>query len=141
MIYLDTNIFIYSADKESPKYHRCLSFFEVSSKNGIELTTSTETIQEVIYLSQNTKQLHKGLFIVQHLREMVHSLLSVDNEVIENYLRLVKKHPIIKSRDSMQAATAITNNVGIIITYDKDFKKFKEIKAQTPEEFMSSKTN
>ena len=137
-IYLDTNIFIYSADKKSPNYQQCLTFFNLASKKEIELSTSTETIQEIIHLSQNTKQVQKGLAIVTRLLDRIHVLFPVDTDTIGIYIELIKKHPKIKSRDCIQAATAMINKIDTIITYDSDFKKFKEIKVMTPAEYLKN---
>lgn len=135
-LYLDTNIFLYLADKKSPFHEACKELIEYVHKEKILLVTSTETIQEIVHYAKNIRQLGKGLEIAKIILQLVDELLSVDREVIDKYLKLTKKYRKIKSRDIIHLATALKNSLNTIITYDKEFKKFKEVRAMPPEDFL-----
>jgi len=134
--YLDTNIFLYLSDKKSLFYKSCSKFLQLCQEKRILTATSTETIQEIIYYSQNTKQLEKGLKIANNVADLINHLLSVDAQTIKIYLNLIKKYKNIKSRDIIHTAVCIENNISLIISYDKELKKIEEIKTKTPKEFL-----
>lgn len=138
-VYLDANIFIYLSTKNSSFHNVCVNFIDYCKKNKIQIVTSAETFQEIIYYSQNIKKLPEGLETAENIKQISDEILSIDIIVIETYLKLVKIHKTAQSRDSLHVATCLQNKLDLIITYDKDFKKFKEIKVQTPEEFLEEK--
>ena len=64
-------------------------------------------------------------------------LYILDRKTVENYLTIVNKYRNRESRDFIHLATCINQKIGTIITYDHGFKKFKEIKVFTPQEFLN----
>lgn len=135
--YLDTNIFIYLADKKSPYNKSCSKLTKYFQKHQIRITTSTETFQEIIHYSQNTKQLSTGITIAKKVLELVDGIYSVDKTTIEIYLDQVKKYENAKSRDIIHLSVCLENGLSQILSYDKEFKQFKEVKVLTPKEFLS----
>lgn len=135
-LYLDTNFFLYLSNNSSPFYESCLNLIKYSKKNKIFLTTSCETIQEIIYLTKNTKQLAGGIKASEKSLKLVNELLPVTRNTIDIYLEKVKDYRSATSRDLIHLATCVENKITTVITLDRDFSKFKEIKAITPEEFL-----
>lgn len=134
--YFDTNIFLYLFNKNSQFYVPCRQVLHVCQKNKILIYTSAETFQEIIHYAKNTKQLEDGLRICEASMRLGQEVLEVTRITIEIYLEKVRKYPKIGSRDIIYLATCLTNNLNTIVTYDKDFKKFKEIQSHTPEEII-----
>ena len=139
-VYLDTNIFVYSNDSASPFFLKCNKFVEYSLKTNIDLATSTETIQEIVHLAKKSKNLGLGLKTADIVLRLTQLLLPVDKETIFVYLDLLQKHKNIKqveSRDFIHISACVRYDIKIFVTYDKDFKQFKEIQSLTPEEFLN----
>lgn len=136
-LYLDTNFFLYISKKGSPFYKDCLALIKHCSKNQIKLYTSCETIQEVIHLAKNTKTLPQGIQISKKTIALTNELTPLTREVINIYLGFVEKYKSATSRDLVHLASCVENKIGIIITHDSDFRKFKEVKALKPEEFLA----
>lgn len=131
--YLDTNIFLYLADSSSPQQKACEDFvYSVSSAND-RLITSTETIQEIIHRAVCMKQKENGIVIAQNVINLVDELTSVDETVIQSYITLTQSHVFQQSRDILHLASAIVSRADYIVTYDKDFLKFKEIEIIKPD--------
>ena len=140
-IYLDTNIFVYSSQANSPFFSKCNNLLEYSLKKNIDLATSTETIQEIIHLSKKTKKITTGLKTANTLLELIQLLLPVDKETINLSLVLLKKYAHLKqveSRDFIHIASSLRYKINTLITYDKGFKQFKELESLTPDEFLRS---
>lgn len=135
--YLDTNIFIYLADKSSLFNKSCVKLIKYFQKHNIRINTSTETFQEIIHYSKNTKQLESGIILAEKVLNLIDGIYSIDKETINIYLEFVKKYRSIKSRDIIHLSVCVENKINTIITLDKEFKQFKEIKTLTPEEFFS----
>lgn len=137
--YIDTNVFLYLEDEESLFFNICNSVIKHCKANNIRIVTSTETFQEIIYLAQNTKQLLKGIKAANYVMGLVNIITPIDKEIISLYLKLIEKYKNIRSRDILHLSASIMTQADVTITYDKDFKKFKEIKSITPEEFLKKK--
>ncbi|OGY11409.1 MAG: hypothetical protein A3F61_00240 [Candidatus Blackburnbacteria bacterium RIFCSPHIGHO2_12_FULL_41_13b] len=135
-LYLDTNIFLYLSDPESQFHGKCQDLVNYCRSRNILLLTSAETIQEIVYLAKNTKSLNKGLRISKTTLSTIEELLPVDKTTIEIYLKLAKKYPSATSRDLLHLATCLENKLDTAISFDRDFKKFKEINTLTPEDFV-----
>ena len=133
-LYLDTNFFIYISDASSLFYRNCLGLIKYASSNHINLVTSAETIQEIIHVSKRAKRLAKGLKTARIAVQLTNELLPISKEVILNYLKYVSIYKSAPSRDLIHLAVCLENKIDKIVTFDKDFSKFKELKILSPEE-------
>lgn len=136
-VYIDTNIFLYLSDKKSPFCLTSSKLIEYLKNQRILVLTSVETVQEIIHFSQNTKQLAYGIKTAEKILETVDQILEINRKIILDYLKFVRIYKNVESRDLLHLAVSLDNKVDLIISYDKDFKKFKEIKALTPKEFLA----
>ena len=136
MIYVDTNVFIDRSDKSSAHYAEAKKFIDKALTTTLLITTSTETIQEIIYYGYKMKKMNDVVKICYLIVDELNDLLSVDVLTIREYLKFVHKYPKADSRDLIHLAACLANNIGIIITFDRDFKKFKEVRALTPGEYL-----
>lgn len=134
--YLDTNFFLYLSNFSSPFYTSCQKLIKHCKKEKILLSTSTETIQEIIHYTKNTKQLDKGLKISKKVLKLVDEIFSIDKLVIDTYLKYTATYKTSGSRDLIHLAVCTTNKVGKLVTFDKDFTKFKEIKVIIPDDVV-----
>ncbi|PIQ71297.1 hypothetical protein COV87_04180 [Candidatus Roizmanbacteria bacterium CG11_big_fil_rev_8_21_14_0_20_37_16] len=136
-IYFDTNIFIYLSDENSAYFLQVKDLIQYCEDNKIKIATSVETIQEIIHFSINTQDLPFGFNTANKTLDLVDELYILDKKTVENYLTIVNKYRNRESRDFIHLATCINQKIGTIITYDHGFKKFKEIKVFTPQEFLN----
>lgn len=139
-IYFDTNIFIYLSREDSQYFLHVKDLIQYCQDNRTKIITSVETIQEIIHYSINTKNLSIGLNTAKRALELVDELVILDKKIVDIYLILVNKYRNRESRDSIHFASCLYQKIGTIITYDHGFKKFKELKSFTPEEFLAKMT-
>ncbi|MCL5676103.1 MAG: type II toxin-antitoxin system VapC family toxin [Patescibacteria group bacterium] len=141
MLYLDANIFVYAAQKNSEYKSSCLDFLKSVKAGLFSATTSCETPQEIIHFAWRLKEIKKGVKICEELLNIIPGPLEINFEALKIYLDLAKKYPkTVESRDLLHLAVCLENNIDIIVTYDRHFKKFKEIKSFTPEEMLKKQT-
>lgn len=136
-IYLDTNFFLYLSEPSSSFHQDCLRLVKHCKKNKIPLVTSTETIQEIIHFTKNTKQLEKGIKVAQKTLQLINEILSVNKTTIEIYLEKTSTYKTSSSRDLIHLAVCLENKIDKIVTFDKDFARFKEIKILQPQNVTS----
>jgi predicted nucleic acid-binding protein len=135
-LYIDTNFFIYLATPSSSFHKDCSKLVFFAKEKKINLVTSAETIQEIIYFTKNIKQLDKGLEIANEIMTSPTEILPVTQSIIKRYLEFVHIYKSATSSDLIHLASCIENSLNIIVTFDKDFQKFKEIKAVEPKELL-----
>ena len=136
-LYLDTNIFIYLSDENSPYFSVCAKLIEYCQAKRIPLSTCTETFQEIIHLYKNLKQLDEGLRIAEYALELADFIYPITTETIEIYLSKAKIYKTSSSRDLIHLSVGVENKLNKIISIDKDFRRFKEIKILKPDEFLA----
>lgn len=139
MIYIDTNIFLYRTNRKSSYHKATKKLIDSAARGEFQITTSTEVIQEIIHVTKKLKALLTGIKTAKLVMQQIEAILSIDREVISRYLDLAKKYKEASSRDLIHVACCSVNKIDIMVTVDRDFKKFKEIKALTPEEYLKSK--
>ena len=134
--YLDTNIFLYAADVDSPYHKDCRNIIiHADTSTGQDpyyIVTSTEVIQEIVHVSQRLGLHEKGLKIAALALKHCQECIAIDLDVVAIYLQLMKKHPTAMSRDIIQVAVCLNQGIQKIITCDKDFDTFKELQILTP---------
>lgn len=130
--YIDTNIFLYTEDPESPHHLACKGILEQVATGSITGVTSVETIQEIAYFHQKHKQPRKGLRLIDDILKILPNLLSIDTATIEEFRYLLERYPMSSSRDLIHFAVCKVYGISQIITVDKDFDRFREIKRVDP---------
>jgi len=131
-VFLDTNIPIYAAGKESEYKKDCLEVLEAIGREEVEGLTSTEVFQEILYRFWYLKDIENGWQIFDNFREVISQVLPVTEEDISKARELSEKYKSIKPRDLLHAAVMISNQIENIISVDKDFDAISEINRLDP---------
>ena len=127
-LYFDTNFFLYLSDKSSPFRQRCTKFIKYCKEEKILISTSAETIQEIIHYTKNIKQSEQGLKAAKKTLNLLDEFIAIDKSIINTYLKCASVYKNAGSRDLIHLAVCIENKIDKIVTFDQDFAKFKEIK-------------
>lgn len=131
-VFLDTNIPIYAAGKESEYKKACLEVLEAIGREEVEGLTSTEVFQEILYRFWYLKDIENGWQIFDNFREVISQVLAVTEEDISKARELSEKYRNIKPRDLLHVAVMISNQIENIISVDKDFDAISEINRIDP---------
>jgi len=117
-LYIDTNILIYQSLSLSKLYAVSYAFMKKCHKKGIELVTSTETFQEIMYVAQRNNQLKQGLQTCKKSLEIV-KVLDITSKTISLYLSFLQKNPQLISRDVLHLTSCYENGIEGFVTFDK----------------------
>jgi len=128
MIYLDTNIFVYSAINRSEKGKVCIKLLTELIKNNETACTSVLTWDEIVHAIW--KKEGKELALEEgrkffNLPNII--LIDATNDIIQNAQELMEKYNL-KPRDAIHASTAIISKCTHLASDDTDFDKVKELK-------------
>lgn len=136
-IYIDTNLFIYLSKPSSPFYKTCNDLIRYCKTHKILISTSVETIQEIIHYSKNIKQPLAGIGIARNTLRLIDRFYPVTESTIRLYLDQAEIYQTSGSRDLLHYVVCLENSIDKIVTLDKDFKKFNEVKILKPDEFLA----
>lgn len=136
-LYIDTNILIYQSLPKSSLYLDSFNFIKFCQKQNIELVTSTETFQEILYFTQRTNQLKTGLKICKKSIEITR-VLEISMGTIFLYISLLEKNPHLISRDVLHLASCQENRIDGFVTFDKELSRTKIVPVYSPQSIIYS---
>lgn len=136
MVYVDSNIFIYSVASKSDKLSTLSKNILIQIAEGhLDAVTSVLTWDEFIWIAKKT--------LGQRLAEIEGSkflnmpnlkFVAADEFVVREAQKIVEKYKL-KPRDAIHAATAVVHSIEKILSDDPDFDIIKELKRVPIEKF------
>lgn len=128
MIYIDSNIFIYSVVAKSDKQISLSKNILLKiTERKFDAATSVLTWDEFVWVVRKT--LGQGLVEIEgskFLNLPNLKFIAVEESTIREAQRLVGKYTL-KPRDAIHVATAISHGISQIISDDPDFDKVAEL--------------
>lgn len=134
MIFIDSNIFMYAAGKQSPQKGPCAKFLSklVSSGNANEFYTNSEVLQELLHRYRSLGMSDTAFTLVDFILRLGVLVLPVEVEDIMLARKFLEKLPSLPTRDGIHAAVALRHGIPVIASYDKDFDKIPELRRIQP---------
>lgn len=143
MILFDTNVLVYSQDKNDSRYKICRAWVKKAQQKEVNAFLSPQNIVEFSSVVIKLKNIKKIKLDIEEIKEAISifqndifQMIYPNPIVLTIYQRLLNDHfsSTKKFFDVFLAATMLSNGVNQILTYNtKDFVEFKEIKAISPE--------
>ena len=134
-LFLDTNIFLrfFLRDNESQYQNVCRLFAKIE-KGAFKPYTSSIVFLELNYVIRTIYKLpiDEVLGYIDAVKKM-RGMIAIEKTDSGNAISIYKKHKI-KLGDCF-IATQLPKGT-ILLSYDADFKKVKEIQSQTPDEIL-----
>lgn len=134
-LFLDTNIFLrfFLKDNESQYQNVCRLFAKIE-EGGFKPYASSIVILELNYVIRNVYKLpiDEVFNYIKAIKEM-RGMTVIDKTDMNNAISLYKKYKI-KLGDCFIASQLPEE--AVLVSYDKDFKKIKELQSQTPDEIL-----
>lgn len=123
-ITVDTNIFIYFLDRESPFYPKAEKLFQYVAKQKISIFTSVLTLTEVLSLSAPPTM----LINLENELALIPNLTIVDvNRTIAKEAASIRRNYRFRTPDAIQLATAVLVKANAFVTNDDRLKRFKRL--------------
>jgi hypothetical protein len=130
MIYLDSNVFIYSAINTQEPGEKARSLLQRIQQGDEKAETSALTFDEVFWAIKKL-DFEAALEACQALLNFPNlEIISADREIALSALQIIKEYHLA-SRDAIHAATAIAAKAESVISTDTHFDKIKELKRRS----------
>jgi uncharacterized protein len=121
MIFVDSNVPMYVAGREHPHRAPARRFFERARGGDVEICTSTEVLQEILYryVALGRRDLAATVYdLFVQLCPVVWPVTLADTDRAK---KLVVDNGSTTVRDAIHAAVMLNNDVTEIATFDSDF--------------------
>ncbi|MFW6163444.1 MAG: type II toxin-antitoxin system VapC family toxin [Planctomycetota bacterium] len=139
---VDTNILVHAKYEDSEHYPVCSRLLDRAQDGQEPLCISPQVLGE-LYSTITSPRRVSDPFTPQEALEVVAqfltmpgmAMLPVPGDVVQRWVRLVRRHPVTAGRifDLQLIATMLGNGVHRIYTYNaSDFEPFDEIEVLTP---------
>jgi hypothetical protein len=132
-VFLDTNVFLYAAGRDEVRREPCARVLRRVAEGNLEATTSTEVVQEILYVLVRRGQREEGVELAGQVLRLLPDLLPVTSEDMKRACDLVVRYPRLPVRDAVHAATMLQHGLSHVVSVDEDFDQVREIRRLTPE--------
>ncbi len=134
-IFIDTNVWLrFLVGDQKTQYEACKKLIALNEEGKFRIYTSTIVLLEIIYTLSSFYRVKKKA-IISDIKAILSSrnLTLIEKTDFKKALILYQKHNI-KLADCL-IATQLQKNV-VLCTYDRDFKKIKNVFSVTPQEIV-----
>jgi predicted nucleic acid-binding protein len=128
MIFVDSNIPMYVAGREHPHRASSQRFLEMARAGEIEICTSTEVLQEILYRYSALKRLDLAGGVYDLFVQLCPVVLPVTLADTDRARRLVTDSDGISVRDAIHAAVMLNHEIDEIATFDQGFDSIAGIR-------------
>ena len=136
MILVDSNIVMYAAGREHPHRGPCEALLEQIALEQLEAVTDVEVFQEILHRYRAIGQWKKGRRAYDLAKQILHVVIPITVEVIDDARDLMDRYPRLGARDAIHAAVCQLIGADAICSYDRDFDGVEEIKRTEPESLL-----
>lgn len=125
--FLDTNVFLYATGAEHPLREPARQIIQRVSRGELMATTNAEVIQEILFVLHRRGKTEWAAQLVRSTALMFPDLLPVTRNDMLIACDLLERHPQIRARDAVHAATMLNNGLDVIISADQHFDEIQGI--------------
>jgi len=130
--FLDSNVFLYAMGTEHPEKEPCRKLLAMAATGEIEAVTSSEVLQEVLYVRLRRGNREDALASVKTIGELIEEIFPVTAADVVEACEFLSHYPALDARDALHAAVAKRNKISLMVSADKDFEKIKGLHRLSP---------
>ncbi len=121
MVFVDSNVPMYVAGREHPLRAAALRLLERARAGTLEICTSTEVLQEILYRYAALKRRDLAGSVYDLFVQLCPVVLPVTLADTDRARALLEAHPAVSVRDALHAAVMLNHDIARIATFDEDF--------------------
>lgn len=126
-VFIDTAPFIYYLENNKLYFDKMLRFFTKCNDNGIEIVTSTITVEEYLVYPYSNKKIELVENFDKFILYMNIKVVPIDEEIAKEGAKIRAKYKDFKAMDALQIATALKSDCDVFFTNDKQLRQEKEL--------------
>ena len=123
MIFVDSNVPMYVAGRDHPHRDPSRRFLERARAGDIDICTSTEVLQEILYRYAALKRLDLAAAVYDLFVQLCPTVLPVTLADTDRAKTLMTGTAQVGARDAIHAAVMLNHDIGQIATFDEGFDR------------------
>jgi predicted nucleic acid-binding protein len=127
MIFVDSNIPMYVAGREHALREPARRFLERARAGDIDICTSTEVLQEILYRYSALKRLDLASSVYELFVQLCPTVFPVTLADTDRAKALLVSVPGLGVRDAMHAAVMANHDLQQIATFDEAFDRVPDV--------------
>lgn len=127
MIFVDSNVPMYVAGRDHPLRDPSRRFLERARNGEIDICTSTEVLQEILYRYAGMRRLDLATAVYDLFVQLCPVVLPVTLADTDRAKALLTETEGLSVRDAVHAAVMTNNDVREIATFDEGFDRLPGI--------------
>jgi uncharacterized protein len=127
MVFVDSNVPMYVAGRDHPLRDPARRFLERARGGEIDICTSTEVLQEILYRYSAIKRLDVAASVYDLFVHICPTILPVTLADTDRARALLLSSRGIGVRDAVHAAVMLNHDVFEVATFDEGFDAFNGI--------------
>jgi predicted nucleic acid-binding protein len=127
MVFVDSNIPMYVAGRDHALREPARRFLERARAGDIEICTSTEVLQEILYRYTALKRVDLAGAVYDLFVQLCPTVLPVTLADTDRARALVVGSPGVSVRDAVHAAVMLNHDIRDIATFDAGFEGIRGI--------------
>ncbi len=131
MIFVDSNVPMYVAGRDHPLRDPARRFLGRARSGDIEICTSTEVLQEILYRYTALGRMDLALSVYDLFVEVCPVVLPVTLADTDRARELLPESTGLSVRDALHAAVMLDNEVTEIASFDEGFDRIPGIRRLT----------
>jgi len=121
MVFVDSNVPMYVAGRDHPLRDPARRFLERARSGDVEICTSTEVLQEILYRYAALKRLDLAAAVYDLFVHLCPTVLPVALADTDRARTLLVASQGISVRDAVHAAVMLNHDIVEIATFDEGF--------------------
>jgi hypothetical protein len=121
MVFVDSNIPMYVAGRDHPLREPARRFLERARAGDVEICTSTEVLQEILYRYTGLRRLDLAAAVYDLFVQLCPTVLPVTLADTDRAKSLLTSTPGLGARDAIHAAVMLNHDLTEIATFDEGF--------------------
>ena len=128
MVFVDSNVPMYVAGRDHPLRDPARRFLERARSAEVDICTSTEVLQEILYRYAALKRLDLAASVYDLFVHLCPTVLPVTLADTDRAKTLVTTSKGLSVRDAVHAAVMLNHDIADIATFDEGFDTVDGIK-------------
>jgi predicted nucleic acid-binding protein len=124
MIFVDSNVPMYVAGRDHPLREPSRRFLERARSGEIEICTSTEVLQEILYRYAALKRRDLAATVYDLFVQLCPVVFPVTLADTDRARTIITENDAVTVRDAIHVAVMVNNSVNEIATFDQGFDAF-----------------
>jgi len=121
-VYWDANVFHAIFGQEEGRIQKCLAIEKAAREGKIQIYTSTITFVECVWIKGNPDKLSQEheTKIQRYFMHSFFRFINCDRQIAEAARSLIWQFPHLKPKDAIHVASALSQELEILHSYDND---------------------